>query len=1058
MNDKFFPPDDNQEEIVDNPSPIDGQIDIGELFIRSDESKEEESPQDFGLAVGQIGFDTILNKEENMKKKDDSKQELLSKLNKSSETKEKNKELDLLKKVSSGISAPKKDLKSEKVDNASKKVLKTEKDGLSKKSNISQENDLSKTEKLTRQKVNKYEESLKAEFKKIKKTNSMEEIEKTSKLKVESKRKTKIESKDEVLDSDIFFQDEASIKTRSEIESLNRDYEDVDRVVGSDVFGNVKQVKKTDVEKVYTDSAPEEIVDGILYKNLDAVLHESMIPYSEHVILDRALPRVEDGLKPVQRRILYTMNELGITPDKPFKKCARIVGDCLGKYHPHGDISVYDALVRLAQPFNCNQILVEGHGNFGSIDGDGAAAMRYTEARLSPLALELLRDLDKNTVKWGLNFDDSLKEPEILPGRFPNLLVNGATGIAVGLATNIPPHNLAECIDGVVAYISNPKITLKEMLKIIKGPDFPTGGDILSNSELYTAYETGRGKIYVRAKMHVEGEGDKKSIVITELPYQVNKASLLQKIVLLKEDEKYELSDIAEVRDESDRDGMRAVIRLKKDANLNKIYKSLLKNTELQGTFGINMVAIAGGKPKQMGLLDIISYYAEYQREIIYRRTKYDLEQAQERAHILQGLIIAIKNIDAVVKIIKTSQNSTEAKARLKEKFLLSDRQAQAILDMRLARLTSLEVYKLENELKELEELIKKYTEIIGSTKKQFDIVKSEMLAIKKQYKSERKTTFAKEELEISYEKEKVKQVEVKEFYLLKTAEEKLKAVSVKNYNISNKELGENSDFSDIITLKLKTNSLMTILAFTNMGNCHKVKMSSINETKYKDKGVDDWSIFKTLAKNEHIVALFNQEELEGEGNLMFYTKQGMIKKTAKQEYNLQKASYQAIKLKDDDSLLVVESEKQNYNIVLVTKQGMVLNAKSDDVPLQGRVSGGVKGIMLASKDYCVSVSSAVGGEGELVVIDSNGLSKRIILATIEQSARYRKGLKINGEDIAFATVVTNPQTICVFDNQNQIYVKSSDLIHIMARTDRGKPFEKSKKLMIVKTIFQVAD
>ena len=539
MDEKSFLQDEsNLPSRQENSSPIEGQIDIADLIWQKKQMEDDKHPQtDFGVADGQISFDTIINNEENMRKKDDNKKELLNKLDKEKTFERTNKELDLLKKVSKGSSAIKSTTKNDKGES------------------------LPQTKVVKGKAIKKSVSTAKTEDKK-----QVDQVKK-----VERTRKTKIESKDEVFDADMFFNDEIAIKTRSEIDDLNRGYQDVDRVVGSDVFGKVKEVKKNDVEKVYTETAPEEIVDGILYKNLDAVLHESMIPYSEHVILDRALPRVEDGLKPVQRRILYAMNELGITPDKPFKKSARIVGDCLGKYHPHGDTSVYDALVRMAQPFNSNQILIEGHGNFGSIDGDGAAAMRYTEARLSPLSMELLRDLDKNTVKWGLNFDDSLKEPEMLPGRFPNLLVNGATGIAVGLATNIPPHNLAECIDGVVEYINNPKITLKQMLKIIKGPDFPTGGDILSNSELYTAYETGRGKIYVRAKMHVEGDGDKKSIVITELPYQVNKANLLQKIVMLKEDEKYDLSGIAEVRDESDRDGMRAVIRLKKDANVNKI-------------------------------------------------------------------------------------------------------------------------------------------------------------------------------------------------------------------------------------------------------------------------------------------------------------------------------------------------------------------------------------------------------------------------------------------------------------------------------------------------------
>ena len=439
---------------------------------------------------------------------------------------------------------------------------------------------------------------------------------------------------------------------------------------------------------------------GIIYKSMSEVLHESMIPYTECVVMDRALPRVEDGLKPVQRRILYSMLELGVTPDKPYRKSARIVGDCLGKYHPHGDSSVYDAMCRMAQDWVLRAPLVDGHGNFGSIDGDSPAAMRYTETRMTPLALELMRDLDKDTVRWSLNFDDTLKEPDMFPGRFPNLLINGATGIAVGVATNIPPHNVGETIDGVVAYINNPNIKLDQMMKIIKGPDFPSGGEIIDeDGGLEQAYRTGKGKILIRSKVFIEKSGDKSNIVITQLPYQVNKAQLLQKIAELKEQNKDKFASITEIRDESDRNGMRAVIRLKKEADPKKILEQLFKATNLQISYGINMVAIAGGKPKLLGLLDIISYYAQYQREIIVRRTKYELNQARERAHIVEGLLIAIKNIDEVIKIIKKSATTTEAKQRLRDRFSLSEKQAQAILDMRLARLVHLEVDKLEEEL-----------------------------------------------------------------------------------------------------------------------------------------------------------------------------------------------------------------------------------------------------------------------------------------------------------------------------------------------------------------------
>ena len=484
-----------------------------------------------------------------------------------------------------------------------------------------------------------------------------------------------------------------------------------------------------------------EIPQGNVYvQSIEEVMPGSMLPYAEFVILDRALPRVEDGLKPVQRRILYTMYEMGLTPDKPHKKSARIVGDCMGKYHPHGDSSVYDAMVRMAQSFNMRMTLVNGHGNFGSVDGDPAAAMRYTEARLEPLAMELLSDLEKETVPFSFNFDDSLLEPDLLPGRYPNLLVNGANGIAVGLATNIPTHNLGEVIDGCCAYIDNPRISLGEMMKIIPGPDFSTGGYVISN-ELKQAYETGKGKIILRAKYAVEqGEYGKKLIVISELPYQTNKADLLRKIMLLREDKKELLSGIAEIVDESDRSGMRAVIAVKKDADVDAILKVLFKYTDLECTFGINMVAIAGGRPRQLGLLEIIRYYTNYQRSIIQRRCKFELKEAQARCHILEGLIIGVHNVDEVVKIIKSAENTGDARRKLMERFSLSEKQAQAILDLRLARLAKLEIAKLEKELEELKRRIAWLQKVLDSKDLQWKIVKDEMLAIKCKYRNDRKT------------------------------------------------------------------------------------------------------------------------------------------------------------------------------------------------------------------------------------------------------------------------------------------------------------------------------
>lgn len=730
---------------------------------------------------------------------------------------------------------------------------------------------------------------------------------------------------------------------------------------------------------------------GILTKSLREVMHDSMIPYTETVVMDRALPRVEDGLKPVQRRILYSMMELGLTPDKPYRKSARIVGDCLGKYHPHGDSSVYDAMCRMSQNFVLRAPLVDGHGNFGSVDGDSPAAMRYTEARMAPLALELLRDLDKDTVRWSLNFDDTLKEPDMLPGRFPNLLVNGASGIAVGVATNIPPHNLGEVVDGVVAYIDNNNITLKEMMKIIKGPDFPTGGELIFGDGMESAYATGKGKITMRAKVNIENSGDKTSIVITELPFQVNKALLLQKIAELKENEKEKYSSIQEIRDESDRTGMRAVIRLKKDAKPKKILENLFKSTSLQTSFAINMVAIAGGKPKLLGLLDIIAYYTAYQREIIIRRTKFDLNACKERAHIVEGLLIAIKHIDEVIKIIKTSANVGEAKQRLRSKFNLSEKQAQAILDMRLARLVNLEVSKLEAELKDLKEKIALYEKILASKKMQLEVVKKELLEIKKNYSTPRRSHILKN-ADIKLDDTPQQQAEsedAKNFVLALTAGHTIKKVSPKNYSMSVKTLTDTSTITDVHLQIENVSSAQTVLMFTNLGNCLKVNLDNIKECKWRDKGVSLASIDKNAASSEYVVKILIACK---EGNMLFFTKQGMIKSTLASECVVGKAFYQVVKLADKDEVIGVELDKPGKSVLMLTSQGMSLNFEKSEVPTQGRISGGVKGINLDDNDKVVFAGQT--DFASVTAVTNNGYIKKINISQFPLSQRYRKGVK----------------------------------------------------------------
>ncbi len=765
---------------------------------------------------------------------------------------------------------------------------------------------------------------------------------------------------------------------------------------------NLEEFVDGDSSDEEVDEERNEIIDGsgfgksVIQKDIDEVMSESMIPYSEHVILERALPRVEDGLKPVQRRILYTLFELDITPEKDYKKSARIVGECLGKFHPHGDTSVYDAMVRMAQDFNMREVLVDGHGNYGSVDGDPAAAMRYTEARMAPLALEVLRDLEKNTVDWTLNFDDTMQEPVTLPCRFPNILVNGANGIAIGLATNIPTHNLGEVISGAIAMIDNNKISLDEMMKIIPGPDFPTGGYLIAGDDLRNAYETGKGKIFIRSKVHVEGKaGEKKNIVITELPYQVNKAKLLQRILEVRDSKKYDLSCITEILDESDRSGTRAVVRVKKDADVNKVIEILFKETDMQVSYGINMVVIAGGRPQLMGILDILSHYINYQREVVYRRTKFDLDVAKEREHILLGLIVAVKNIDEVVKIIKSSADTAEAKARLMERFALSGRQAQAILDMRLARLTSLEIYKLEQELKDIQALIAKLSAILGSKKLQFEIVKSEMLEIKRKFKDPRKTQVLQSLDKFKLESATAAGAKTNQNVCVSlSADGMLKSMTAATVSGSSKLWTEKSRIFEALVSITRTSTSKEVLVFTNLGNAFKVDVNGLPICKWKEKGVEFSKLVKGIKPNEIPVSIIECPTAETNKKLLFFTKQGMIKKTALNEYMVGKSSYQAAKFKDGDELISVEFDKPDTSILFITNNGMGLNAEKSDIPEQGRISGGVKGVMLADGDFVVSASQVVAGQN-IVLVSNKAYAKQLNSSEISIIARYRKGVTV---------------------------------------------------------------
>ncbi len=796
----------------------------------------------------------------------------------------------------------------------------------------------------------------------------------------------------------------------------------------------------------------EKMEDGsnLLTKPMEVVMHESMMPYAEHVILDRALPRVEDGLKPVQRRILYSMYEQGNTADKPTRKSARIVGDCMGRYHPHGDSSIYDAMVRMAQPFSMNVPLIIGQGNFGNVDGDGAAAMRYTEAKLSPVAIELLRDIEKDTVRWSRNFDDTTKEPDMLPGRFPNLLVNGATGIAVGLATNIPPHNFAEVIDGVIAFIENKNISLNAMMKIIKGPDFPTGGHVIPGEGLLQAYETGKGKIIIRAKMHIEvASGDRRNIVITEIPYGLNKADLLVKIAGLKDEKKDIFQGISEIVDESDKEGMRAVIKLRKDCDIDKIIKNLLKYSQLQMSYGINMVAIADGKPQLMGLLDIIAYYVSYQRDVILRRSKYELEEAKERAHIVKGLVIAVQNIDEVIQIIKNASSTTDAKNKLRLAFDLSDRQAQAILDLRLARITKLEVNKLMNELQELERTIARLNVIINSKREQMELIKSELSALKRNYKTPRRSEINKT-LEDALIPSETDEKPVESVVVGIASDYTIKKIPLKNFNLSNKDVVGASS-SEVLTTAIETKTDGQVMFFSNLGNCLRMTVGDMPEIRYRDNGVTLSQLFAEAQKGETPVSAFVlAKDAEPQGELLIYTRQGLIKRSEWKEYQLLKQVFQGYKGKDGDEVFKVEVVRPDTEIFYVTNRGGCTRFDISEIPLQGRVAGGVRCINLADDEYVVFAGQVDRDKGEALMITNKGFLKRLPVTEITKHARNCKGAKgtefgVNGSSIVYANYVNERHfKVAIFDKANVCVVDSSE-VSVESKNNKGK-LPKGKK------------
>ena len=776
--------------------------------------------------------------------------------------------------------------------------------------------------------------------------------------------------------------------------------------------------------------------EEILVKTMEEVLHESMIPYSEHVILERALPRVEDGLKPVQRRILFTMHELGNTSDKPHRKCARIVGDCLGKYHPHGDSSVYDALARMAQPFVMRAPLVDGHGNFGSIDGDSPAAMRYTEARMTELASLLLKDIDKDTVGFHLNFDDTQKEPDLLPGRFPNLLVNGASGIAVGLATNIPPHNLGEAIDAAIALIDNPNISVPEIMQHLRAPDFPTGGILAGGDELLQAYTTGRGKLQVRARINIEdGSAGRKLIVITEVPYQVNKAAMLEKILRVSEERKGLFSGIYDIRDESDRTGMRAVIEVKRDTDPEKLLNALYKYTDLQVTFGVNMVAIADGKPVQMGIKPILGHFLTHQKNVITRRTRYELNQAEARAHILEGLIIAVDNLDEVIALIRGSKNPKEAREKLVARFALTEIQAQAILDMRLQRLTNLEILTLRNEYADLQKLIAKLKGILASEKKLMNVIKTELREIREKYSDARRTEIVDSFDEIVIEEAAPAADESVVFI---TRNGFVKRMPPRSYEKSEQQEPPAHIVNAMTDEKL--------LFFTDLGNCYYLPVSQVPECRPRDRGLALGGLLAGLDKAENVIALHNPGS--GEGEYLFATENGLVKRAVKSEFTLRKTRFSAIGLKGGDKLVAVLDPAGCESVLLLSKGGMAIHFALSDVSQQGRAAAGIKGITLA-KDDKVAFCFTHNSEGELIMASELGYLKRCLLIDFDRQSRAGKGVKAfsflkngaNGHYIAGALTVTEPYEFDICQKSGAASRFGTDMLEIESRSGRGSAY-----------------
>ncbi len=786
-----------------------------------------------------------------------------------------------------------------------------------------------------------------------------------------------------------------------------------------------------------------EKIDNTRYIDIDVEheMKESFIAYAMAVNVSRALPDVRDGLKPVHRRILYSMNETGLTSDKPFRKCAKIVGDVLGKYHPHGDSSVYDALVRLAQDFTINEPLIDPNGNFGSVDGDPAAAYRYTEARLSKIAGELLRDIDKDTVDFYPNFDATTVQPKVLPSRFPNLLVNGSDGIAVGMATNIPPHNLNEVIDGVVAMIDNPNITIDELMQYIPAPDFPTGGEILGNNAIKQAYKTGRGGIVMRAKTDIEtfDNGKRFRIVAHAIPYQVNKAKLIAQIANLAKDKK--IDGISDVRDESDRDGMRIVVELKRDANPHIVLNQLFKQTPLQMSSGIILLALVDSRPKVLNLQEIIYYYLSFQREVITRRTKFDLKKAEEREHILKGLVIAVNNIDEVIKIIKQSEDKNDALNKLQNRFELSERQSNAILEMKLSRLTGLEVEKLNAELGELEILIVHLKEILSDENKINEIIKNELLEIKEKYPTPRKS-----EIIMDYDDIDIGDlIEKHDVVISLTSQGYVKRLPVSEYKSQHRGgRGVNAHKTkeeDFVTDMFVVNSHDDLMFFSNLGKVYVLKAYNIPEAGRQNKGRALVNLLP-LEADEKINTILKFER-DDSAYLVLATKKGLIKKTKLSEFdNIRKNGKIAIKLNDNDNLVSAKIIYPNDELIIASDNGKCLRFNEKTIRLVGRTSLGVKGMKIEPDENIIDMI-VIKPDKDLLTVTEKGYAKRSKISDYRLQGRRGKGLKAGvfndktGKVVAMRTIDADKDILAISGDGVMIRTHA-DSINLVSRTSLG--------------------